>query len=347
MTVSVAPARPASGADGEGAREYAREQLERALAAHAGRFRRIRSVTSQPSAYGSSFPVDEIDVRFEDGTTMELIAKLVDRQAMLPHAHFVKPLFVWDAEREQAIYEFILAPLDIDSARYFGSYVNGEGVRYLLLERVTGVPLWQCGDFEAWREAARCLARMHARIGLDTATHTAAAAHLLKYDRSFYNYWVERARTFNEGLHDELVSLTERHEPVIDRLLSEERAFIHGEFYASNVLVDRRERPPTFLVCPIDWEMAGLGPLVVDLACLVAGQWTDDERADIADAYFLELARLGRPTPRRSHYLKTLDCCLIHLSIRNLGWSRDWVPPPDRAYDWLGEALRLCDKWQL
>ena len=82
-------------------------------------------------------------------------------------------------------------------------------------------------------------------------------------------------------------------------------------------------------------------------ACLLAGRWTDGQRADAADAYYTELAGLGRPIPERERYLRTLDYCLIHLSVRNLGWSADWTPPSDRVHDWLGEALRLCEKWNL
>jgi hypothetical protein len=137
---------------------------------------------------------------------------------------------------------------------------------------------------------------------------------------------------------------------VIEVLLNERTGFIHGEFYSSNVLVQRRDcsaGATLFMVRPVDWEMAALGPPLVDLACLLAGRWTDAERADVADTYFLELAGLGGDVSPRGNYLKTLDCCLIHLSVRNLGWSNAWTPPAVRAHDWLGEAVRLCEKWQL
>ena len=44
----------------------------------------------------------------------------------------------------------------------------------------------------------------------------------------------------------------------MDRLVRLPRTLIHGELYPSNVIVGRghhRER-----VCPVDWEMAALGP---------------------------------------------------------------------------------------
>jgi hypothetical protein len=85
----------------------------------------------------------------------------------------------------------------------------------------------------------------------------------------------------------------------------------------------------------------------MDLACLLAGRWSDQDRAGVADAYDQERAARGGALAGRENDLRTLDYCLIHLSIRNLGWSRDWSPPPDRDHDWLGEALRLCEKWHI
>jgi hypothetical protein len=317
--------------------------LERALAAWFGARRGITRLERRPSVQQSSFRVDEVDVRFADGTTVALFAKAVHWHAMTPEARAAKPPFLWDPERERATYEAILSPLSVEGARYFGSYVTG-GVRYLLLERLDGTPLWQIGEFEAWREAARWLARMHARVGAAGATFSRAATHLLRYDRPFYDCWMRRVQDFYES-GPALQRLAACHEQVVDALLAEQNTFIHGEFYPANVLIERERG--AFVVHPIDWEMASLGPALIDLACLIAGQWTDDQRADVADAYFEERSALGADVPPRAHYLWTLDCCLIHLSIRNLGWSRDWSPPPDRAYDWLRDALRLCDKWTL
>ena len=91
--------------------------------------------------------------------------------------------------------------------------------------------------------------------------------------------------------------------------------------------------------------MAAIGPPLMDVACLVAGRWQDEQREVVADAYFTECARETGQADDRGERLRALDMCLLHLSVRNLGWSRDWAPPAGRAFDWLTEALRLCDKW--
>ena len=284
-------------------------------------------------------------MEFEDGSAVALVAKAVNWEAMCADALLARPRWLWNEHRERLVYESLLRTSSLAAARYFGSYVNESGVRYLLLERIAGVPLWQAGDIDTWQEAARWLARMHARIPADAAARSAAAPHLIRYDRAFYNAWIERALAFQDGSSAAVHQLSAPYRKVVDLLLRESHAFLHGEFYSSNVLVEPAPRPG--IVRPVDWEMAALGPASIDLACLVAGRWTDEQRADMADAYHHELAALGGTVPARDRYLRTLDYSLIHLSVRNLGWSATWTPPLDRAYDWLGEALRLCEKWDL
>lgn len=321
--------------------------LYHVLAVRIGRGRRICNVDCRPSPHRSSFFVDEIDVTLEDGTTVGLIAKAAHCEGMSTEARRAKPPFLWDAARERMTYESILAGLDLNTPTLFGSFVDGAGIEYLLLERIDGVPLWQCSEFDAWRDAARWLARLHTQVGVHAAANTGAAAHLIRYDRPYYDRWMRRAREFHGKAPGDVAALAERHSSIVDVLLAEQTAFIHGEFYAANILVDASRAEGAFVVRPLDWEMAAFGPALVDLACLLAGRWTDEERADVTDVYFAEYAGNGGPVPPRADYLKKLDCCLIHLSIRNLGWSRDWSPPPDRSHDWLHEALRLCDKWHL
>jgi aminoglycoside/choline kinase family phosphotransferase len=323
------------------------EDLAQVLAARIGSTRRICRVERRPSPYRSSFFIDEIDVTLDDGTAIGLIAKPADSDALSPEAKRARPLFLRDDARECLAYESILAHMELNTPQFFGSYVDSAGIQFLLIERIDGVPLWQCSEFDAWREAARWLARLHAGAGVRLAESSGTAGHLIRYDREYYDQWMRRACEFHEASHRDLEWLARRHSSVTSWLLAESTAFIHGEFYPANVLVSGSDGQGPLLVRPIDWETAALGPALVDLACLLAGGWTDEERADVADAYFAERAGAGEAIPPRTHYLKTLDCGLIHLSVRNLGWSRDWSPPPDRSHDWLHEALRLCNKWQM
>jgi aminoglycoside phosphotransferase (APT) family kinase protein len=320
--------------------------IEQALAVRGERFGAIRAVDCRPSPYQSSCALHEIDVSFDDGSMRPFVAKAIDWEALSPEAHRARPQWLSDQQRERTVYESLLSAADVGSAAYFGVYVAESGVRYLLLERIDAMPLWQSGTFETWREAARWLARMAAHITPQMIAGSRATPHLLRYDRTFYETWMQRACAFHARNRPVIDTLSRPYRKVIDWLFCEQQGFLHGEFYSSNVMVQCRP-PLRDVVRPVDWEMAALGPASIDLACLMAGKWSDDERADVADAYYGELATLGRPVPPRERYLRTLDYALIHLSIRNLGWSIDWTPPSDRAHDWLGEALRLCKKWDL
>jgi len=306
----------------------------------------ITAVESRPSLYRSSCSLHDVDVWFEDGSMLAIVAKATDWSALCPEAHRARPRWLWDETRERAVYESVLPPAGLATARYFGSYVSESGVRHLLLERIDGVPLWQSGNFDTWCEAARWLARMSVHVGVAAMAGTGASARLLRYQRPFYETWMRRACAFHADTAASVVALSKPYDKVVDWLACECPAFLHGEFYPSNVLVERRASGRD-LVRPVDWEMAALGPASIDLACLLSGRWTDAERSELADAYYGELSRLGVRVPARERYLRTLDYSLIHVSVRNLGWSGDWTPPSDRAHDWLGEAIRLCEKWDL
>ena len=115
---------------------------------------------------------------------------------------------------------------------------------------------------------------------------------------------------------------------------------IHGELYASNVLVDRAA--DGLRVCPVDWELAGIGPGLVDLAALTTG-WDEHERWQIALAYYVEAGGRG---PDFQRFLELLDCSALHLAMRWLGWSAEWTPPAEHRRDWLDEALRATARIQ-
>ena len=320
--------------------------VESALEEHLGQRPRIRHLACRPSLYRSSFMIEDIDVELEDGSMFELVAKPTAWSAMCPEARTAKPAFIYDEEREFTVYEQTLRALDIGAARYFGSFTTSTCGRVLLLERSDGTPLWQIGEFEAWREAARWLARFHTGARRGSVPLRSAPRHLLQYDREFYQCWMARALDFGTGRHDRLEQLADKYASVVEWLMAQPREFIHGEYYSGNILVERRPEVP-FEIRTVDWEMAAVAPALIDLANLLCGNWTDDERVDMADTYFATIAEYGGAVPERDLYQKTLDCCLIHLAVKNLGWSRTWTPPARCAHDWLGEALRLCEKWRL
>ena len=126
----------------------------------------------------------------------------------------------------------------------------------------------------------------------------------------------------------------------VDLLLTLPQVWIHGEFYASNVLIQTGEAGVR--VCPVDWEMTALGPGLMDLAALTAGDWSPEARASMVAAYYAALPDQGMAQPAGADFAVHLTCCRLHCAMQWLGWSLTWSPPPEHAHDWLDEARSLA-----
>jgi hypothetical protein len=304
-----------------------REALERVMGGPSGR---LVALERRPYAYRTSFPLEEVDVRFANGGRLSLISKDLDRTALDEPAREAKPEFLHDPLREVVVYRDVLASMALGTARYYGSLVDPEHRRFLLfIEKVAGVELWQIGEIELWEEVARWLATFHEEAP------AIASPHLLSYDAGFFAGWLERALVFARG--DVLSRVAARYDDVIATLLALPQTLVHGEFYAANILVARDGDAPR--ISPIDWEMAGVGPALIDLAALTSGRWSDDDRRRIEAAYTTACSR-----PLAGDGLAVgLACCRLHLALQWLGWSPTWVPPEEHHHDWLGEARAAAE----
>ena len=327
-----------------------RGALQEALSRRSGTQQRVVGLKRRPSIYSTSFAIEELDVRLQDGTSLRLLFKDVSRHAVLESARRVKPTFLYDPLREIETYRTILEPNRLGTATCYGAIVDQRAGHYgLFLEKVPGVELYQVGDLTTWQHVARWLAAMHVRFTLETE-RLAQAARLLRYDAGFYRLWIQRARTCrgraesskSRDVRSGMERLARSYERVVERLATLPVTFIHGEFYASNVLVHATEGE--LRVCPVDWETAAVGPGLTDLAALTAGGWNPDEKKTLALAYRAALAPHDDGPPEPDAFLATLDYCRLHLAVQWLGWASGWSPPPEHTQDWLGEALSLAEK---
>ncbi len=270
--------------------------------------------------------------------------------ALTEGAGHVKPWFFYEPLREIETYRRVLAAHRIGTANCFGAVVQPEEKRYwLFLERVPPGLLWQHGAIEVWKAVARWLAGMHAFLVPETerrdSAHLAHLAHLLNYDRAFYWRWMERAATFvgegdtsaDQRAATAIRGLESRYEKVVERLAALPVTVIHGEFHASNVMIDTAPEP--LRVCPVDWEMAAVGPGKIDLAGLTSGGWTREQKDAMALAYYDALPADRTEKYDRPTFFTDLEYCRFHQAVQWLGWS----PPPEHAQDWLKEALRSAD----
>jgi hypothetical protein len=301
-------------------------------------------IRRRASDYRTSFPLEELELRLEDGAELHLACKRLEWDALTAEARLAKPEFLHDPLREPAVYARLLAPAALGAPRYYGSLAEPEtGRRLLFVEWVEGRELYQVGERELWEAAAAWLGKMHRRLAEQLGRDH--GARLLDYDRAYYRRWIDRARSFAAAPGQppsrlrSIEWLAPRYEAASEQLLALPKTVIHGEFYASNVLVGGEPAEPR--VAPVDWELAASAPGVIDLAALVSGGWSDEDREAIAAAYRTTAGPFS-PSPRE------LDLARLHLAVQWLGWAEpSWSPPREQRQDWLGEALSLAEELEL
>jgi thiamine kinase-like enzyme len=315
-----------------------RDALERAFSA-AG-MPVPREIRRRPSEYRTSFPLERLELRLEDGAELRLAFKRLDWNALEEEARLAKPRFLHDPRREPAVYESILAEAVPGAPRYYGSAIDPEGERHwLFVEWIEGRELYQVGELGLWEAVARWLAEMHGYLS-GRLEGSASASLLLDYDEAYYRRWIDRAQEFGQAAGPSasrsLTWLAARYEPVVEGLLELPKTIVHGEFYASNVLVAGDLPSPR--IAPVDWELAAVAPGLVDLAALVSGNWAAEDRIAIVDAY-RSVAGRGAFSPHQ------LELARLHLAIQWLGWAPpSWAPPAGQRHDWLAEAVELAER---
>ena len=261
-------------------------------------------VCRAPYAYSTSWALEEVELVGRDGHALHVLVKRLDE------APATKPRDVVDREREIQAYA-LLEGRGLGTPRCYAS-----GRWWLIIEKVSGVELWQRGDLEAWRAAASWAATLHRAF---SGTPIEASA-LLRHDEAFYRRVIERARA-RRG--PELTPFLVAADVAVRRLIRLPSTLVHGELYPSNVLVAPGR------VAVVDWEMAALGPGVLDIAALMTG-WDPDAQRALLEAY-------GDPYPA------DVAAAQFILAHQWLGWHDDWEPPLEHRRDWLAEARAAAE----
>lgn len=322
--------------------EELRTVLERELSAHFGEPVRVETVARRASEYASSFGLEELDIGLTGRPPLALVFKRLGPAATTTAARGVKPPFLADPRREIEVYRSVLAGAGLGTATCYGAVCDPPAGRYwLFLERVVGDELYKVGEFETWLAAARWLAAFHTRFA-GRVTDLVGTVPLLRWMAAELAAWVGRARSLlPSGPIARRFERIERHyDRVTDRLLTAPPTLLHGDFYPANVLVGPGPR-----VCPVDWELAGAGPGLLNLAALVAGKWPEDRRRDIALAYHAALPENDRGPA--AAFLDALDHARLHVAVQWVGWAAGWSPPASQAHDWAAEAVELADRLDL
>jgi aminoglycoside phosphotransferase (APT) family kinase protein len=286
-------------------------------------------ISALPYAYRTSHWLAELDVRDADGGRERLILKDLGPQSLDDEARRAKPAFLLEPLREIEVYRDVLAAAKLGTATLRGAIVRSEEERYwLVIERLEGVELYQTGSLRDWCAAAAWLAELHRKL------RHARTPHLVRHDRDAVSFWIDRAAGFSGKAS--LLRLARRVDELADRLLEVEHGFLHGELFASNVIV----HAATGRVSAIDWETAGIGPQLIDLAALTAGGWAAPDRTAIALAY----RDAAGSDVGEEQFLSDLDLCSLYLAVQQLGLSAEWTPPREHAHDWARDVTMLGER---
>jgi hypothetical protein len=325
--------------------------LQRVMMSYFGERQAITNLRHSRSVYASSCNIENLEFQLGSRRRLSLVLKDLSPTALVCEAQGVRPRFLYDPLREIEIYRQVLVPQRFGTPVFYGSVQRPKSQQYwLLLEQVNGPLLWQVGEFETWRNAARWLAKFHCEFDRTLGpSRQVRPRHLLQYDRRLFALWLTRAVDFLRtkcpgdlrGLWRRFTRLTDTYDRVISRLLQLPRTLIHGEFYPSNILVRRMKRKQQ--ICPIDWELAAIGPGLIDLAALTSGDWSPECKKALVAAYREALEPLNGWPPQLPELLEAVDYCQLHLCVQWLGWAAEWSPPKLHARNWLQEMLRLGD----
>lgn len=262
------------------------------------------SLLRRPWPYRASLPMEELDL----GGQRLLLKDLSSSRDL----H--RPRLAPDPRREINVYRDVLAPLAVDGTARIAA-VDETAAGWLVLEFIDGTPLWQIGELETWEAAARWLARLHA---LPVPTDE----RLLRYDETCLEERIRLGPDTEPFAHQ-----------VAQRLASLPARLIHGDFYPANILVEETGR-----IRVVDWETCGVGPAVLDLAALISGHWTEQEREQILSAYLAACPASLRPS------LDDLLCARLLLAAQWIGWHAHRRPPREQRHDWQAELDELREK---
>ncbi|HEU5104705.1 MAG TPA: phosphotransferase [Solirubrobacterales bacterium] len=314
--------------------EQVREALERALGEVRGQPVAVTELSRRPFAYETSFAIDALDVALASGERLALLVKDVGPDGLSPGAAAAKPAHTLDPNREIAVYRDLLEPAALSTPGFHGAAVDPDPGRWwLFLERIDGEVLTDVGEVSIWCDTAAWAARLG---GVD-----GTAPSLLHRDSSWHRHWIGAAivRLREGGTSDrETAEALDRHgSELAERLSALPQAFVHGELYPANVLVERTTAGPA-RIAPVDWELAGTGPYTLDLAALVGG-WSGEDRLAIYRAFHRALPPERQPA--FEELTAAVDLCRLALALQWIGWSADWVAPQAQRHDWRGEAALL------
>lgn len=273
----------------------------------------VRSISRAPSPFAHRSRAEVVTLVLADGTVQRRFVKW-----LAPETHPDKRR----RDREPLVFERFGRERHLPVARYYGTYRDAVSRQHVLvLEHVDGWPLRYHG-LEHWATTARELARLHARFAVAGALRR--CDFLLRLDGDYFRAWAVRASAAVDAHAPALRRRVQRalrdHDAVAELLGAQPPTLVHNDLAPKNVVVDTSNDPPR--ICFVDWEMAGAGCGLLDLAHLLHG-FAGPEREAVGSAYWSELAR-ARPAAALMYPERVLAAAELQNAIFRLAHIAAW-----------------------
>ncbi|HEV8718406.1 MAG TPA: phosphotransferase [Candidatus Binatia bacterium] len=292
---------------------------------------KIARLERKPSRFATLFPAEVLAIGFENGQKISLFLKhLGPEQSDHPDKQC--------RDREVRVYEELLANDSLPVPKYYGSSWNQTTGRHeVFLEYVDDWNL-RYHAIEHWLTAARSLGRLHAHFA-GWAEKLLACEFLLPFNDSYFHEWANRAldtvSQYSDGLAAAFRSVVKNYAGVAEALGRQPVTLVHNDLSPKNVIADRSSSPAR--ICCVDWEMAGVGCGLIDLAHLKYGLDPENERKMCA-AYCSEFVGTSLLPTSREELTRVLAASeLVNISHR-LSHSKIWGIPAGKVAEWVTEA---------
>ena len=247
-------------------------------------------------------------------------------------------------DREMLLYSRLFAgrPLPVPSW-VGGGWNEAIGRHDLYLEHIDDWDL-RYQSLEYWYLTADRLGDLHRELA-QARGDLLATDYLLRFDTAHFIAWAHRARASVRLVSPEL---GRRYERVVtnfgkgaELLAAQPPTLVHNDLSAKNVLVDRSAQPARIRF--VDWEMAGVGCGLLDLAHLKYGL-RGPEEARFCDKYFRALQGSDvLPAAGRAR-MAVLASCEIHETNVRLWYSPRWSLPQECIEEWVGDTERAIKR---
>ncbi len=280
----------------------------------------VTAVRELPAPASTSYALRRLLLDLADGRTLDVVLKDFDTS---PHP---ADRALSRGARERHVYETVLAGRDLGTAELYGVVWDDPGGRHwLLLEFIRGRTLRQ-SPIEDWIAAAGWLGRLHATIAGREAELTRPGL-LVNCDDTYFRDMAERALqavgSRSGSLHRRLMAAVDGYGAMIERFCARRPTLVHGSYRPKNILVDPWAGPAR--ICPVDWELAAVGPQLHDLAWLANEVDRRPTIERLCEAYAKEADAFGLAVPGTDEMLAELDRLRLHRALRSLARSAEWA----------------------